>query len=375
MLHKRSLLAAVCGALVASVSAAQARDGALQAACFAPQALRALDSETRVARGLHDFDKTPKSEHPLASFAPVPAPLRGAIRRVALPAGEKLVALTFDLCEQRGEIAGYDGALFDYLRREGVRATLFAGGKWMRAHAARTEQLMTDPQFELANHGEMHRNLRLLRDGDLAAEIVGPQAAYERARRKLSATQCAARVPGGIDALPERLTLMRFPFGACDPTSLRAVNDAGLLAIQWDVSAGDPDPQQSAQDIARTVLARVKPGSIVVAHGNGRGWNTAQALPLIVPKLKAQGYQFVTVSELLARGKPVIVDSCYDAKPGDTDRYDLLAGGKAPARRAILQPTLGLPWLSQSPAAPAATPRPKRAPAPVARPPDVEPVP
>jgi hypothetical protein len=91
------------------------------------------------------------------------------------------------------------------------------------------------------------------------------------------------------------------------------------------VSTGDPAPTQSAQAIARQILRSTRPGSIVIGHANGRGFNTAAALPLAIPKLKAQGYRFVTVSELLAAGTPEIVSACYNLKPGDTDRYDNLA--------------------------------------------------
>ena len=59
----------------------------------------------------------------------------GVIRRVVLPDKRKLIALTFDLCEQPGEVAGYDGAIVDYLRKEHIKATFFAGGKWLRSHA------------------------------------------------------------------------------------------------------------------------------------------------------------------------------------------------------------------------------------------------
>ncbi|NJM55238.1 MAG: polysaccharide deacetylase family protein [Verrucomicrobiae bacterium] len=98
----------------------------------------------------------------------MPATHRGAIRRVELPPGKKLIALTLDLCEQPGEVSGYDGRIFDLLRRENVKATLFVGGKWMRSHEARTQQLMTDPLFEIANHSSGHRNLRLLSGKALA---------------------------------------------------------------------------------------------------------------------------------------------------------------------------------------------------------------
>jgi peptidoglycan-N-acetylglucosamine deacetylase len=68
-------------------------------------------------------------------------------------------------------------------------------------------------------------------------------------------------------------------------------------------------------------LKRARPGSIVIAHANGKGRETARALPLFVPKLLAQGYRFVTVDELLAAGTPVAAKTCYEMRPGDNDHY------------------------------------------------------
>jgi peptidoglycan-N-acetylglucosamine deacetylase len=329
-----------------AVSIAHAEQRSLQSACFAPDTLHALPGERLPVKGDHDFDAMSAVPTELPPHATIDPAMRGAIRRVDLPKGEKLIALTFDLCEQRGEVAGYDGDVFDYLRRENVKATLFAGGKWMRSHQARTQQLMTDPLFEIANHSETHRNLRLLDNRDVQNEITAPQRAFQSVRKKLSSAQCAASVPGAVDSVASRLALFRFPFGACNAASMNAVNDAGYLAIQWDLSTGDPDPHQSAQAIARAMVRDVHPGSIVIAHGNGRGWNTAAALPLAIPKLKAMGYQFVTVSELLARGKPVIATSCYDSRPGDTDRYDFIGGlhGKGSTAVAGAKSHDLLPW-------------------------------
>jgi peptidoglycan-N-acetylglucosamine deacetylase len=328
--HARALSAIMALAACAASSAALARDRTLQNACFSAQALSALPGERVIAKGDHRFDmkKLPAETQAAAAITPE---MRGAIRRVDLPAGEKLIALTFDLCEQRGEVAGYDGDLIDTLRRENVRATLFAGGKWMRSHQARTQQLMTDPLFEIANHSDTHPNMRKLEGAALLDEISAPQRTFEAIRTGLAATQCAAKAPDGLQSVAPRLGLFRFPFGACNPVAMNAVNDAGMLAIQWDNSTGDPDPNQSADAIAHAMVQRTKPGSIIIAHANGRGWNTAAALPIAIPKLKAMGYTFVTVSELLTRGKPVIAETCYDSKPGDTDRYDFLGGVKPAA--------------------------------------------
>ncbi|MFN0218169.1 MAG: polysaccharide deacetylase family protein [Hyphomicrobium sp.] len=307
-------------ALSTATSASAGEPGTANA-CFAPDALKSSPGENIIKRRDHSFDGQADAVT-LAPFAPVPAEKRGVIRRVDLPEGEKFIALTFDLCERPGEIAGYDGAIFDYLRREGVKATLFAGGKWMRSHEVRAKQLVADPLFEIANHSDGHRNMKFLDAAAMQSEILGPQRTYGATLARIAARQCLAQPEP--DARPERMSLFRFPYGACNQAAVDAVNDAGLLAIQWDASTGDPDKAASARGIAHSMVAEAQPGSILIAHANGRGWNTAEALPLAIPKLKALGYQFVTVSELLAKGKPVIASSCYNARPGDTDRYDFL---------------------------------------------------
>ena len=249
----------------------------------------------------------------------------GAIRRVELPAGsKKLVALTFDLCEQRNEITGYQGEIVDFLRAENVKATFFAGGKWLLTHSERGQQLISDPLFEVGSHSWEHRNLRVVSDAALAQEIGAPQLAYRQLRADLARKHC--RRPGNRgfadERAPEGIALFRFPYGACDAKSLQAVADRGLRAIQWDVSAGDPWIGATAPSMVKSVLSHIRPGSIVIFHANGRGVHTSGALPEIVATLKQRGYEFVTVSELLRAGKPVIESRCYDAKPGDTDRYD-----------------------------------------------------
>lgn len=326
------LLLVAATLLAAQPARAAEAAGGLRALCFAPVELAARPGEHLPVKGQRAFDK-PEASRQLAPFQPVDGELRGAVRRVTLPEGsDKLIALTFDLCEQPGEIAGYDGAIIDYLRAHGIKATLFTGGKWMRSHAERMRQLMSDPLFEIGSHGEAHRNLRSLSGAALAEEIAGPQRAYEALREKLAGAQCPAQHASVAARIAKRISTFRFPYGACNAPSLAAVNDAGLLAIQWDLSTGDPSPAQSATAVAEAAL-RAKPGSILIMHANGRGHHTAQALPMFLPRLKEKGFKFVTISELLAAGKPEVVPSCYNAKPGDTDKYDMPMLARRPMAR------------------------------------------
>jgi peptidoglycan/xylan/chitin deacetylase (PgdA/CDA1 family) len=294
--------------------------------CWTPRELAARTGEEEIRRGVSQPTAAPEQAE-LTQFSPITANMRGSIRRVRLAPGKKLVAFTFDLCEAVHETAGYHGEIIDILRANNVKATFFMGGKWMMNHRERAQQLMSDSRFEVGNHTWAHRNLRLLTRSALMEEVRGAEFAYQQLRRDLADKQCSVIGRDGLpyEFAPKRLTLFRFPFGACDAKSLQTVADLGLLAIQWDVTSDDPDLKQKPDLITKVVLEGVRPGSIVLFHANGRGWWTDDALPAIIAALKARGYEFVTVTELLNAGEPEITASCYDRTEGDTDQYDGLA--------------------------------------------------
>jgi peptidoglycan/xylan/chitin deacetylase (PgdA/CDA1 family) len=326
-------------ALLAAAAAAQAAP-----ACWAPGDLAYRKGDERVQKGVGSARMAPP-QRALAEYSAVPQ--RGALRRVKLPAGRKLVALTFDLCEQPFEVAGYQGGIVEFLRKNRIKATFFMGGKWMLTHRERAQQLMSDPLFEVANHSWEHRNLRVLSGRALIDEIRNAQLAYEQVRDELQAKQCTASDGARLahEQAPKRLTLFRFPYGACSAAALTETARQGLLPIQWDVSSGDPTIGVSADAIRRQVLANVQPGSIVLFHANGRGWHTDGALPGIITALAAQGYEFVTVSELIAAGEPVMATTCYDSRPGDRDHWPLRLPGPAAGASE-----LSWPWQGAAPA-------------------------
>ncbi len=312
---------AVLTGLLGGAGALLATRGAL-AACWTPQQLAAVPGEA-LRRHPTAADAIVKPA-PAAALAPVSGPLAGIVRRVDLPAGEKAVALTFDLCQTVSPIAGYDGAVVDYLRAEDVPATFFAAGRWLLTHNRRAEQLAADRRFLVANHSYDHPDLHAASAARIENEILLTEAALSMTR------EAAAKVcPGTTQAAPMRL--FRFPYGSCTASGVAAVNTIGSVVIQWDTVSGDPDGT-SAKAIVRNVFSTVRPGSIVVMHANGRGTHTAEALRTIIPKLKGEGYRFLTVADLIKAGRPVAANACYITRPGDTARYDakLAHGGPVP---------------------------------------------
>jgi peptidoglycan-N-acetylglucosamine deacetylase len=289
--------------------------------CWAPDQLAAKPEE-RAPRKLDGVPDTKPVEHALADFAPIPQALSGSIRRVKLRGDKKLIALTFDLCEEKGAVTGYDGAIIDILRANGVKATFFAGGKWLLDHKERAEQMMSDPNFEIGNHSWDHANLKKLDATRDKAEIDEAQKAYESVREDLAKQQCLKPAPTALNNVLKRIELFRFPYGACNPEALQIAANEGVYAIQWDVAMADPVLGQTGDRIIKEVMAKVKPGSIIIGHANGRGVHTSEGLPGLIKALLDQGYQFATVSDLLKAGDPEIVQECYDRRPGDVDAYD-----------------------------------------------------
>jgi peptidoglycan-N-acetylglucosamine deacetylase len=316
MSRARSIVVALLSLAGSGTALAEEPRAAQQ--CWTPQALAGTEAELKPLSTHRSLDLAPLKQVTLPPATPITPELRGSIRGVELPPEKKLIALTFDLCEENGYVSGYDGRIVDYLRAQGIKATFFAGGKWMETHPERAAQLIADPLFEVGSHGLRHLDLSNVNDATLVEEITLTEAAYVRAKAALASRQCF--VGNAPPQPPERMTLLRFPYGRCNDKALAAAAGAGLLSVQWDLVSGDPDPLVSAKTIANRILTKVHPGAIIVAHANGRGHNTSAALAIALPKLKEEGYSFVTVSELIDAGKPVIATSCYQEHPGDMTR-------------------------------------------------------
>ncbi|MBS1721735.1 MAG: polysaccharide deacetylase family protein [Armatimonadetes bacterium] len=191
------------------------------------------------------------------------------------------VALTFDACQDKHP-AGYDTKLIAVLKRERVKATLFLGGAWARAHAKEAAALVRDPLFEIAQHSNLHPHFPKLGGTQIANDLAAAQDAIR---------QTTGKTP----------TLFRPPYGEWNPATLQAARKLGLTTVLWSVETGDPDKNISAKAIVQTVLSRAKPGAIVIMHMNGRGWHTAEALPALIAGLRKKGYSLVTVSDLMRR--------------------------------------------------------------------------
>ncbi len=159
-----------------------------QTGCWSLEELAGRPEEKEIRHVPYDPSIEPKGE---AVILPsLPESMRGSIRGVKLPQGEKLVALTFDLCENPDEISGYDAEIVDALRRANVKATFFPSGKWLLDHRERAEQLLADPLFQVGAHSWTHRNFRLLQEDDVKADLALDLKADDSTRQSVRAKEC-----------------------------------------------------------------------------------------------------------------------------------------------------------------------------------------
>ncbi len=227
---------------------------------------------------------------------PLPVP------RVVLGANTTrlLVALTFDLdmnpqmeASARAGFGWVNTDATNYLESTGVHATLFMTGMWAEVYPSEARRLAANPNFEIGNHSYSHPAFHspCYRLGSVsrAAQVSQVQLAQQAIERVTGVTP----------------KYFRFPGGCYDRQALDIVHAAGLIPVQWNVNSIDAF-NAYPQQIAATVLAGVKPGSIVVMHlMRANAPASGAALRLIIPALQRRGYEFVTVSELLAAGPAI----------------------------------------------------------------------
>lgn len=202
------------------------------------------------------------------------------------------IALTFDDGPSEGT-----PELLDVLLAERVKATFFQCGMNARRHPA-IARLVADAGHEIGNHTFSHA--RLCPRIGFRPNLLTTEEIY----RELATTQEILRETTGV--LPR---LFRAPYGMRWFGVGAAQRRLRLLGVMWTVIGHDWE--WPAAQIARHVLEGCGPGGIVCLH-DGRdirqGADISEmiaAVKEIVPRLKADGYAFETVSELLVPDAPV----------------------------------------------------------------------
>jgi peptidoglycan/xylan/chitin deacetylase (PgdA/CDA1 family) len=164
------------------------------------------------------------------------------------------------------------------LRANGAVATFFMIGEQIGSRYRATLHAELSYGDALGDHTYTHPDL--VTSGDV--------------REQLSHTIDAIRAFSGYTPC-----VFRPPYGAYNSAVIQTAASLGLATVTWNVDPSDYTLPGSAAIRAR-VLAQVRPGSIVISHdGGGPRAQTLAAYPGIIRALRARGYRFVTIPQLL----------------------------------------------------------------------------
>jgi peptidoglycan/xylan/chitin deacetylase (PgdA/CDA1 family) len=200
------------------------------------------------------------------------------VRREPAWTGRRWVALTFD----DGPWNATTDAILKQLKAAGARATFFMVGSSVNRRPEIAKRVLA-AGMEVGNHSQSHARL-----AHASRKVIRTQIA--RGRRTIKRVL-------GVDT-----RWYRPAGGSTNGAVYREAARQHQHLVLWTIDPRDWS-RPGVRVIARRILDRVRPGSVVLMHdGGGDRSQTVAALPIVLRGLKARGYTMVTLSRL--RGFP-----------------------------------------------------------------------
>ena len=204
------------------------------------------------------------------------------------------VALTFD----DGPADPYTEEYLEILDRYGVKATFYNLGDNTLSYPEIAKKVV-EAGHQLANHTMAHNQLTSVDASTVYSEITRSAKAIE-------------------DTTGVYTSHIRPPYGDFTERSWLGSGGAITAAIRW---TGDSEDWKlpGAEKMVSNSLLNLRSGSIILMHdGGGDRSQDVEALPMLIERLQSEGYEFVTISDLMrAAGIPEDICSGSGVMPDD----------------------------------------------------------
>ena len=234
----------------------------------------------------------PPTPTPTPTPTPAPTPEPTPTPTPTPDPNRKLVALTFD----DGPSPTYTEPFLDIIEKYGVHVTFFLLSSAIHDDNHATVQRMIDLGCEIGCHGLNHDRM------------VNFSRRENYKRFEATKNEINSCIEGGYVPI-----LMRPPGGQHNADARHGAADAGLAVIMWSVDSCDWQLKNKEKELA-LVKQKIKDGSIVLFHDRMQA--TLDTIDELIPWLWEQGYELVTVSELIrAGGEEPVPGKVYKQKP------------------------------------------------------------
>ena len=195
----------------------------------------------------------------------------------------KIVALTFD-----DGPSTYTKQYLDILNQYGARATFFNLGNSVK-NMPDASRAIVEQGSQVASHTTSHKDLATLDAAGLQSELSTAFQAIQ-------------------DADGVTTTIFRPPYGSYNIKCWLSSGGIASASIIWNIDSVDWK-RPGADAIVQSCTTNVKPGSIILMHdGGGNRDQDVEALPTIIKTLQDQGYEFVTIDELMQSDSSIPAD-------------------------------------------------------------------
>jgi peptidoglycan/xylan/chitin deacetylase (PgdA/CDA1 family) len=199
------------------------------------------------------------------------------VRREPAWPGRRRVALTFDDGPCPGQTELFVAALQD----AGARGTFFMVGYLTTRHPA-LAHVVADAGMEVGAHSQSHKPLK-------------------RASHAMIRSEISKGITSVTKVIGKRPVFYRPAAGSVNGFVYQEAKRLKVRVVMWTIDPKDWK-KPGANVIARRILDRIRPGSVVLMHdGGGDRSQTLEALKIVLGGLAARGYETVTLSELYAK--------------------------------------------------------------------------
>ena len=185
---------------------------------------------------------------------------------------EKKIAFTMNCAWNADDI----DIILETLKNNDVHITFFMVGDWVDKYPESVKKIH-EAGHEIGSHSNTHPHVNNLSAEKNLEEI------------KLSVSKIS-KITG------KEINLYRAPYGEYNDTVIQTAQENGYYTIQWNLDTLDYEGL-TGDEMWNRIKDKLNNGSIILSHNGTK--HTADSLDLLIKNIKAQGFELVTVSELI----------------------------------------------------------------------------